>query len=100
MCRWLLRLRDLAASDELMITQEFLAQMLGVQRTSVSVVASTLEKAGFIQYNRGNVRILDVKGLKEAACECYEVVNEHYDRLLRPDKTLRASDADKGEGYR
>lgn len=87
MCRWLLRLRDLAASDDLVITQEFLAQMLGVRRTSVSAVASALQKAGLIQYNRGRVHLLDVKGLREATCECYAVVNGHYDRLLLPDKS-------------
>ena len=85
MCRWLLRTRDLAGSDDLTITQEFLAQMLGVRRTSLSVVANTLQKAGYIRYKRGHVRILDAKGLAEAACECYEVVKGHYDRLLCPE---------------
>ncbi|MFX4717416.1 helix-turn-helix domain-containing protein, partial [Acinetobacter baumannii] len=69
MCRWLLRLRDLTGSEELMLTQEFLAQMLGVRRTSVSVVAGTLQKAGFIQYKRGNIRLLDVEQLLEGSCE-------------------------------
>ena len=83
MCRWMLRVRDLAGSDDLTITQEFLAQMLGVRRTSLSVVANSLQKAGYIRYKRGHVRILDVEGLKKAACECYGVVKRHYDRLLR-----------------
>lgn len=83
MCRWLLRTRDLAGSDDLFITQEFLAQMLGVRRTSVSLVANTLQKAGFIRYRRGHVRILDVAALTEAACECYETLNGHFDWLLR-----------------
>jgi CRP-like cAMP-binding protein len=87
LCRWLLRMRDLAGSDDLLVTQEFLAQMLGVRRTSLSVVANTLQKAGFIRYRRGNIRILDSDGLKEAACECYEAVKGHYDRLLRAEKT-------------
>jgi len=82
MCRWLLRCRDLAGSDELLITQEFLAQMLGVRRSHLSVVANTLQKAGFISYRRGRVRIVNVDGLKEAACECYETVRAHYARLL------------------
>ena len=82
MCRWLLRCRDLARSDELFITQEFLAQMLGVRRSHLSVVANTLQKAGFISYRRGRVRIVNPDGLKEAACECYETVRGHYARLL------------------
>jgi CRP-like cAMP-binding protein len=82
MCRWLLRMRDLSDSDDLTLTQEFLAQMMGVRRPSVSIVANILQKAGFIKYRRGHIRILDVPGLKEAACECYGTVRDHYDRLL------------------
>ena len=82
MCRWLLYMRDLAGSDDLMLTQEFLAQMLGVRRPSVSIVASPLQKAGLIKYSRGRMRLLDVKGLKKRACECYGTVKAHYQRLL------------------
>ena len=82
MCRWLLHMRDLAGSDDLMLTQEFLAQMLGVRRPSVSIVASPLQKAGLIKYSRGRIRVLDVKGLKKGACECYDTVKAHYERLL------------------
>jgi len=82
MSRWLLRARDLADSDDLKITQEFLAQMLGVRRTSLSAVANAMQKAGHIRYKRGHVRIVDADGLKKAACECYQVVKGHYDRLL------------------
>ena len=57
MCRWLLRIRDLTGSDEMELTQEFLAQMLGVRRTSVSLVANTLQQAGFIKYRRGRIRL-------------------------------------------
>ncbi len=81
MCRWLMRMRDLAGSDDLTLTQEFLAQMIGVRRSSVSIVAGTLQKAGLIQYRRGNIRILDVEGLREGCCECYGAVAAHYDRL-------------------
>jgi CRP-like cAMP-binding protein len=81
MCRWLLRMHDLVG-DELPLTQEFLAQMLGVRRTSVSVTASTLQQAGFIRYSRGNVRILDVEKLQDSACECYETVRQQYELLL------------------
>jgi CRP-like cAMP-binding protein len=84
MCRWLLRMRDLAGSDDLTLTQEFLAQMLGVRRASVSVVANTLQKAGLIRYRRGHLRLLDVKGLRQSACECYGTVQAHYERLLSP----------------
>lgn len=86
LCRWLLRTRDLAGGDDLVVTQEFLAQMLGVQRSSLSLVAQTLQKAGLIRYKRGHVRILDVEGVKDAACECYETVRGHYERLLSPEK--------------
>jgi CRP-like cAMP-binding protein len=82
MCRWLLRMRDLAGSDDLVLTQEFLAQMLGVRRPSVSIVANTLQKEGLIKYSRGNMRLLDIKGLLAGTCECYGVVKSHYDRLL------------------
>jgi Mn-dependent DtxR family transcriptional regulator len=83
----LLRTRDLADSEDLTITQEFLAQMLGVRRSSLSVVANTLQKAGFIRYRRGHVRVLDRPGLEEAACECYGVVRGHYQRLLGSENT-------------
>jgi len=82
MCRWLLRMRDLAASDDLVLTQEFLAQMLGVRRPSVSLIANTLQKAGLIKYRRGNIRLLEIKGLQEGSCECYGTVKAHYERLL------------------
>jgi CRP-like cAMP-binding protein len=82
LCRWLLRIRDLTASDEMELTQEFIAQMLGVRRTSVSLVAGTLQKAGLIQYRRGHITLLDVAELKQCACECYEKVKGNYDRLL------------------
>jgi CRP-like cAMP-binding protein len=84
LCRWLLRTRDLVPSDDLPITQEFLGQMLGVQRTSISIVAGALQKAGLIRYRRGNIKILDLDGLQEGACECYETVKGHYDHMLSP----------------
>jgi hypothetical protein len=85
MCRWLLRIRDLTQSDEMKLTQEFLAQMLGVRRTSVSLVASTLQKAGWIRYRRGSIQLTDVDGLRSGACECYEKVFSHYEKLLNLD---------------
>jgi Mn-dependent DtxR family transcriptional regulator len=64
------------------LTQEFLAQMLGVRRTSVSLVANTLQHAGLIRYRRGRIEITDLEGLKAASCECYGRVKKQYDRLL------------------
>jgi hypothetical protein len=82
MCRWLLRIRDLTGSDDMPLTQEFLAQMLGVRRGSVSLVAGTLQRAGFIEYSRGHIHLLDIAQIEEAACECYETVKRRYERLL------------------
>jgi CRP-like cAMP-binding protein len=80
--RWMLRARDLSGSDDLPFTQEFLAEMLGVRRTSVTTVAHTLQGANIIKYSRGKIRILDVEGLKDAACECYETVKLQYRQLV------------------
>jgi CRP-like cAMP-binding protein len=82
LCRWLLRARDLSGSDHLPFTQEFLAEMLGVRRTSVTTVARTLQEAGMIKYTRGKIEIADVEGLREGACECYETVKEQHQHLL------------------
>jgi CRP-like cAMP-binding protein len=84
MCRWLLRIRDLTGSDEMQLTQEFLAQMLGVRRTSVSLVANTLQKADFIRYRRGHIKVVDAEKLKSGACECYEKVKQRYETLIMP----------------
>jgi CRP-like cAMP-binding protein len=81
-CRWLLMTHDRMQSDEFLLTQEFLAMMLGVQRSGVSVVASALQRAGFISYNRGTVTILDRKGLERQSCECYRLSKLEFDRLL------------------
>jgi CRP-like cAMP-binding protein len=81
--RWLLTSADRTESEELNLTQEFLAQMLGVQRSTVTVAASTLQRAGFISYTRGRIQILDRHNLAKAACECYNVVCESYQRMLK-----------------
>ena len=86
LARWLPRARDLAASDTLPLTQEFLAQMLGVRRTSVSVVANALQSSGLMKYRRGTIEIVDIHGLRKASCECYGTVKRHYDRLLNNSK--------------
>jgi CRP-like cAMP-binding protein len=80
--RWLLQVRDLIRSDELPLTQEFLAQMLGVQRSSVTLTARKLQEAGLIDYRRGRIRIRDVTGLHESSCECYAAINAHFLRLV------------------
>jgi len=80
--RWLLRTRDATGSDTLGLTQEFLAQMLGVRRTSVSLVANTLQAAGLIRYRRGRIEITNLEGLQEMSCECYETVKAHSNRLI------------------
>jgi CRP-like cAMP-binding protein len=82
LCRWLLRARDLAGHDTLDFTQEYLGEMLGVRRTSVTVVAHTLQQAGFIKYARGKITLVNLEGLQDAACECYETVRSHYEELL------------------
>jgi CRP-like cAMP-binding protein len=81
LARWLLMCSDRLQTDCIRITHEFLATMLGTRRSSVTVAAGILHKAGFIEYSRGNVTIQDRKGLVQAACECYRFVHEEYVRL-------------------
>jgi CRP-like cAMP-binding protein len=82
MCRWLLMSHNRVGADEFLLTHEFLAQMLGVRRPTVTAVAGTLQKAGLISYHRGRIAILDRKGLEAASCECYEMIVKELDRLL------------------
>ena len=81
-CRWLLSCDDRIDSSTISLTQEFLADMLGVQRTTVTVVARALQAAGLIRYRRGVVDIVDRAGLEAIACECYRAVRRNYQRLL------------------
>jgi len=74
--------RDRMPSDHFLLTQEFLAMMLGVRRAGVTVAAGALQRAGLIRYDRGRVAILDREGLQERACECYAVSKAEFDRLL------------------
>ncbi|HJS25562.1 MAG TPA: Crp/Fnr family transcriptional regulator [Actinomycetota bacterium] len=83
--RWLLESHDRAGSDDVQLTQEFLSDMLGVRRASVSVAARTLQLAGLIEYGRGHIKIVDRAGLEEASCECYSVIKQEYRRLVTPD---------------
>lgn len=82
LARWLLQSQDFARSATLELTQDFLANMLGTRRASVTVAAGTLQKAGLIEYSRGLINILNREELKLAACECYGIVRTEYDRLL------------------
>jgi CRP-like cAMP-binding protein len=82
LARWLLRMHDLAGEDRLHLTQDFLAQMIGVQRNSVSTVARSLQEAGVIKYSRGNIEITNLEALKKASCGCYGAVNAQHNRLL------------------
>jgi CRP-like cAMP-binding protein len=81
-CRWMLMTHDRMQSTQFLLTQEFLAMMLGVQRTGVSVAAGALQRAGLIRYTRGNVTILDRRGLRRRACECYGISKREFDSLL------------------
>jgi CRP-like cAMP-binding protein len=81
-CRWLLTCHDRISGDTVALTQEFLADMLGVQRTTVTAVARSLQDKGAIRYRRGVVDIIDRGGLQAQACECYGVIRETYRRLL------------------
>ncbi len=82
LCRWLLLSLDRLQGDELAMTQELIANMLGVRREGVTEGALKLQKAGLIKYTRGHITVLNRKGLEERTCECYEVVKREYDRLL------------------
>jgi CRP-like cAMP-binding protein len=80
-CKWLLRMHRLVG-DELPLTQEFLAQMMGVRRTSVTQVAVELQRAGMISYHRGRIRIINLARIEHSACECNAAVSAHYERVF------------------
>ncbi len=82
--RWLLMSHDRVESDQFMITQEFLGQMLGARRSTVSVSAGILQRAGLISYRRGHVTIVDREGLEAVSCECYAVIKAELDRVVHP----------------
>ena len=87
LCRWLLMMHDRAERAELSYTHEFLAHMLGADRKSVTISAQAMQAAGLIGYRRGTIQIIDRKGLEEAACECYRVVQARFDAFLTPPST-------------
>ena len=82
LCRWLLLSLDRLKGDELVMTQELIANMLGVRREGVTEAALKLQSAGLIRYARGRITVLDRAGLEQRTCECYAVVKKEYDRLL------------------
>ena len=82
LCRWLLISHDRAQSDTLHLTQEFLAQMVGVPRTSVTAIAGRLQQAQLIRYKRGKIELLDLKRLEAASCECYRVIRNEMSNFF------------------
>jgi CRP-like cAMP-binding protein len=82
LCRWLLLSLDRLHGSELVVTQELIAQLLGVRREGVTEAALSLQRAGLISYRRGHITVLDRAGLEKRSCECYAVVKAEYDRLL------------------
>ena len=87
LARWLLMAQDRTQSDVLNFTQEFLAMMLGSRRTTVTLIAGSLQRAGLIEYSRGQVKILDRDHLESAACDCYKIVKELFANLYQQDLT-------------
>jgi CRP-like cAMP-binding protein len=92
LCRWLLMTLDRVPSGELIMTQELIAGMLGVRREGITEAAGRLQHAGLIRYRRGHIEVLERRGLKTRACECYSVVKKEFDRLL--------SDIPRGDPFR
>jgi CRP-like cAMP-binding protein len=84
LCRWLLLSLDRLHGDDLVMTQELIANMLGVRREGVTEAALNLQRAGLIRYQRGRITVLDREGLERRTCECYAVVRREYERLLAP----------------
>jgi CRP-like cAMP-binding protein len=89
LCRWLTILCERSGRTDLRLTQEFLAHMLGVQRTSVGGIAMELQRAGIINYRRGSIEIIDFGRLQNAACECYSIMEAEYAELRMPERTAR-----------
>jgi CRP-like cAMP-binding protein len=82
MARWLLRMNDLTNGQNIAVTQEIVSEMLGVQRTSVTLAAASLQEVGAIKYRRGHIHILDIERLRDSACECYRAVRRSFDSIV------------------
>lgn len=93
LCRWLLLSLDRLATNELTMTQELIANMLGVRREGVTEAAGRLQARGMIRYSRGHITVLDRLGLEQLVCECYAVVRKEYDRLLPIAEKVKAKDS-------
>jgi CRP-like cAMP-binding protein len=97
-CRWLLTAQDRSGGTHIPLTQEYLAEMLGVQRTTVSAVARMLQEQGLISYRRGSIQILDRTAVEKRSCECYQNVEQHFREVLpevRPQKIADAAEISK-----
>ena len=97
LCSWLLRARDEAGGSELLMIQENMAKMLGVQRASVSMLASQLQEEGLISYRRGRIHVSDPEGLRDRACSCYRTLGEQHEHLFAG-RTRRNIGADRRHG--
>jgi len=82
LCRWLLQTHDCIDGDVIPLTQEFLGQMLGVRRTTVTIAARLLQSAGLIRYRRGHIQVLDRAALEDTSCECYAVIRQNADKVF------------------
>ena len=87
MCRWLLMMDDRAEGEPMTYTQEFLSEIMGVNRTSISAAAQSMQSAGLIAYRRGTMQVLDRAGMENASCECYGIVKRRFDAFLKPPAT-------------
>lgn len=92
LCRWLTVMCERSGNRKIRVTQEFLAHMLGVQRTSIGLIANSLQRAGCIEYSRGRVKIVDIDRVRSLACDCYAIVAEEYRNLVVDDGAKRMSD--------
>jgi CRP-like cAMP-binding protein len=89
LCRWLLQCADRTGSEQLLLTQEFLAEMLGVRRTTVTLLAQELQRRGVLRYSRGRITILDRATLETSACECYDAIKKLSLRATQPTSSER-----------
>lgn len=92
LCRWMTVMFERSGNKHLLVTQEFLAHMLGVQRTSIGLIANSLQEKGIIKYRRGKIEIVDYKKLKNSACECFSIIKEEQKNFLEDEKFSAMSD--------